>query len=65
VDDFHPGQTHSIVGNAANGNNLEGTLTYSTPAGSVVTVTFAAEEGAFGQTDNCWFAGWALHDPGA
>jgi hypothetical protein len=63
VDDFHPGTVHTLTGGTANGNNLQGTFTYSTPAGSVVTGTFAAEKGAFGQAGNCWFGGWALHKP--
>jgi hypothetical protein len=43
--------------------NFQGTFSYSTPAGVVVTGTVAAEQTAFnGQTD-CWFGGWALHNP--
>jgi len=42
-------------------SNAQGTLTYSTPAGAVITVTFAAEQGAFSNTRACWFGGWATH----
>lgn len=43
--------------------NFEGTFTYSTPAGTVVSGTVAAEQTAFNGTKGCWFGGWALHDP--
>jgi hypothetical protein len=45
------------------GGNFQGTFTYSTPAGAVVTGTIGAEQGAFNGTTGCWFGGWALHDP--
>ena len=44
-------------------SNFQGTFTYSTPAGAVVTGTVAAEQTAFNDTKGCWFGGWALHDP--
>jgi hypothetical protein len=43
--------------------NFQGTFTYSTPAGAVVTGTVAAEQTAFGGATDCWFGGWALHNP--
>ena len=43
--------------------NFEGTFSYSTPAGTVVSGTVAAEQTAFNGTKGCWFGGWALHDP--
>jgi hypothetical protein len=45
------------------GSNFQGTFTYSTPAGAVVTGTIGAEQGAFNGTTGCWFGGWTLHDP--
>jgi hypothetical protein len=44
-------------------SNFQGTFTYSTPAGAVVTGTVAAEQTAFNGNRGCWFGGWALHDP--
>jgi hypothetical protein len=44
-------------------SNFQGTFTYSTPTGAVVTGTFAAEQTAFNSSKGCWFGGWALHDP--
>jgi hypothetical protein len=43
--------------------NFQGTFTYSTPAGVVVTGTVAAEQTAFSGATACWFGGWAVHDP--
>lgn len=43
--------------------NFQGTFTYSTPAGAVVSGTVAAEQTAFNGAKGCWFGGWALHDP--
>jgi hypothetical protein len=43
--------------------NFQGTFTYSTPGGTVVTATVAAEQSAFNGQTGCWFGGWALHDP--
>ncbi len=43
--------------------NFEGTFTYSTPAGAIVSGTVASEQTAFNNTRACWFGGWALHDP--
>jgi hypothetical protein len=43
--------------------NFEGTFTYSTPAGAVVTGTVGSEQTAFNGGVGCWFGGWALHDP--
>jgi hypothetical protein len=44
-------------------SNFQGTFTYSTPAGLVVTGTVAAEQTAFSGSTACWFGGWAVHDP--
>jgi hypothetical protein len=43
--------------------NFQGTFTYSTPVGVVVTGTVAAEQTAFNGQTACWFGGWAVHDP--
>lgn len=46
---------------AANDDSAEGTISYSTPAGAQVSVTFQSEEGnAFSNTVPCFFAGTAL-----
>ncbi|HEY0438801.1 MAG TPA: hypothetical protein VGD36_01925 [Xanthobacteraceae bacterium] len=45
------------------GRNFQGTFTYSTPAGGVITGTVAAEQTAFNGKTDCWFGGWALHNP--
>jgi hypothetical protein len=44
-------------------SNFQGSFTYSTPAGVVVTGTVAAEQTAFSGATACWFGGWAVHDP--
>jgi hypothetical protein len=43
--------------------NFQGTFTYSTPAGGVVTGTVASEQTAFNGKIACWFGGWTAHDP--
>lgn len=43
--------------------NFEGTFTFSTPAGAIVSGTVASEQTAFNGTKDCWFGGWALRDP--
>jgi hypothetical protein len=43
--------------------NFQGSFTYSTPAGVVVTGTVAGEQTAFSNATACWFGGWAQHDP--
>jgi hypothetical protein len=46
---------------AGNDDRAQGTLVYSSPAGSHVSVNFQSEEAdAFGSTVNCLFAGTAL-----
>ena len=44
-------------------SNFQGTFTYSTPSGTVVTGTVASEQTAFNDSVGCWFGGWALHAP--
>jgi hypothetical protein len=44
-------------------SNFQGSFTYSTPAGVVVTGTVAGEQTAFSGATACWFGGWAVHDP--
>lgn len=46
---------------SATGGHIEGDLTFSTPAGVITSLTFAAEQGAFGGTvaKGCWFGGMA------
>jgi hypothetical protein len=44
-------------------SNFQGSFTYSTPAGLVVTGTVAGEQTAFSGATACWFGGWAQHDP--
>jgi hypothetical protein len=45
----------------SNGGHLQGSLTFSTPSGTVTTLTYAAEQGAFGgaAAKGCWFGGMA------
>jgi hypothetical protein len=57
----HLGPTSPGV--ALPGSNFQGTFTFSTPAGAVVTGTVAAEQTAFNGKTGCWFGGWALRDP--
>jgi hypothetical protein len=63
-NDFDPGDNFSIM-SAGNDDRAQGTLVYSSPAGSHVTVTFQSEEAnAFANTVNCLFAGTALASTG-
>jgi hypothetical protein len=63
-NDFDPGDNFQIM-SAGNDDRAQGTLVYSSPAGSHVSVTFQSEEAdAFGGTVNCLFAGTALASSG-
>jgi hypothetical protein len=63
-NDFDPGDNFQIM-SAGNDDRAQGTLVYSSPAGSHVSVTFQSEEAdAFGGTVNCLFAGTALGSAG-
>jgi hypothetical protein len=63
-NDLDPGDNFAIM-SAGNDDSAQGTLVYSSPAGSHVTVDFQAEEAnAFGNTVNCLFAGTALISTG-
>lgn len=58
-NDLRPGANFSLLG--ANDDSSQGTAVYTSPAGSIVTITFQAEEGgAFAGTTNCLFSGTAL-----
>jgi hypothetical protein len=62
-NDLDPGDNFQVLG--VNDDSAEGTLTYSSPAGSHVTVTFQSEErNAFAGTVGCLFAGTALASAG-
>jgi hypothetical protein len=64
ANDLDPGANFSIM-TAGNDDHAQGTLVYSSPAGSHVSVTFQSEEAdAFGGTVNCLFAGTALASAG-
>jgi hypothetical protein len=58
-DHLGPGSTPVDVPTS----NFQGSFTYSTPAGVVVTGTVAGEQTAFSGAIACWFGGWAVHDP--
>jgi hypothetical protein len=59
-NDFRPGDNFQIM-SSGNDDRAQGTLVYSSPAGSHVSVIFQSEEAnAFGNTVNCLFAGTAL-----
>jgi hypothetical protein len=63
-NDLDPGDNFAIM-SAGNDDSAQGTLVYSSPSGSHVSVDFQAEEGnAFGNTVNCLFAGTALISSG-
>jgi hypothetical protein len=63
-NDFNPGDSFPIMVNP-NDDLAEGSLVYSSPGGSHVSVTFQSEEGnAFGGTVACLFAGTALGSAG-
>jgi hypothetical protein len=63
-NDFDPGDNFQIM-SAGNDDRAQGTLVYSSPAGSHVSVIFQSEEGdAFGGTVNCLFAGTAQGSAG-
>ncbi len=61
ADDFDAGETVDILDDATtNSNNLQGTLTYTTPAGANVVMTYQAEEdGLDNDAVDCVFAGIA------
>ncbi len=46
----------------ATGGHLSGSLTFSTPTGTITTLTYGAEQGAFGgaAAKGCWFGGTAV-----
>jgi hypothetical protein len=59
-NDLDPGETFSVMTNP-NDDSAEGTISYSTPAGVHVSITFQSEEAnAFGNTVPCLFSGTAL-----
>jgi hypothetical protein len=63
-NDFDPGDNFQIM-SAGNDDRAQGTLVYTSPAGSTTTATFQSEEAdAFGATTNCLFAGTALASAG-
>ena len=47
---------------SATGGHLQGSLTFSTPTGTLTTLTYAAEQGVFGgaAAKDCWFGGMAV-----
>jgi hypothetical protein len=63
-NDLNPGDNFQIM-SAGNDDRAQGTLVYTSPAGSTTSVTFQSEEAdAFGGTVNCLFAGTALSSSG-
>jgi hypothetical protein len=59
-NNLSPGATFAVMTNP-NDDSAEGTISYSTPQGTQVSVTFQSEEGnAFGNTVPCLFSGTAL-----
>jgi hypothetical protein len=63
-NDFDPGDNFQIM-SAGNDDRAQGTLVYTSPAGSTTSVTFQSEEAdAFGGTINCLFSGTALGSAG-
>ena len=46
---------------SATGGHIQASLTFSTPTGTITTLTYAAEQGAFGgaAAKGCWFGGMA------
>jgi hypothetical protein len=62
-NDLDPGDNFVLL-SAGNDDRAQGTLVYSSPAGSHASVDFQSEEAhAFGGTVNCLFAGTALGGP--
>jgi hypothetical protein len=60
ANDLDPGANFAIM-SAGNDDSAQGTLVYSSPTGSTVSLTFQAEEGnAFANTTDCLFAGTAM-----
>jgi hypothetical protein len=63
-NDLDPGDNFAVM-TEPNDDSAQGTLVYSSPAGSHVSVTFQSEQGgAFGGTTDCLFSGTALGSPG-
>ena len=63
-NDLDPGDNFAVM-TAPNDDSAQGTLVYSSPAGSHVSVTFQSEEGgAFGGTVDCLLAGTAMASSG-
>jgi hypothetical protein len=59
-NNLNPGDNFAIE-SAGNDDSAQGTLTYSSPAGAHVSVTFLSEEGdGYGATVACLFVGTAL-----
>ena len=59
-NNLSPGSTFAVMSNG-NDDDAEGTISYSTPQGSHVSVIFQSEEAnAFGNTVACLFGGTAL-----
>lgn len=64
ANDLDPGANFQVM-TGHNDDHAQGSLVYSSPAGSHVSVTFQSEEAnAFGGTVNCLFAGTALASSG-
>jgi hypothetical protein len=58
-NDFDPGANFAVM-SSGNDDSAQGTLVYTSPAGSTVALTFQSEEGgAFGGTTDCLFSGTA------
>jgi hypothetical protein len=63
-NDLNPGEAFQVM-SAGNDDRAQGTLVYTSPAGSTTSVTFQSEEAdAFAGTVNCLFAGTALASTG-
>jgi hypothetical protein len=63
-NNFDPGDNFSIM-SQGNDDRAQGTLVYSSPGGSHVSVMFQSEEAdAFDGTIGCLFAGTALNSAG-
>jgi hypothetical protein len=59
-NDFDPGDNFAIM-TSTNDDRAQGTLVYTSPSGSTVSVTFQSEENdAFAGATDCLFAGTAL-----
>lgn len=58
-DNFDPGEEVNLLEEES--DSVQGTLTYATPSGGVVTATFLSEEGGFSEFEtDCIIAGHAI-----